>query len=222
MVRREERHWRNSASLFLDTRRTAHPSTASFELAVSAAASIGVHMAGEGFEAQLVTDAGPVPRQGPFHDTVLDALAVIKASRSDTMHEGLSALRAGGGGQVIAVLGHLTSEEARELAATRHGTAPAMAIVLGADAGGGDSPGGLSLPGGLLPGGGSIWNRDHVTAVQILIAAGWRAALVTSDTTLAAAWQQLHRLPVAASAVPANTVPAETVPAASSEMEADQ
>jgi uncharacterized protein (DUF58 family) len=217
MVRREERHWRNTASLFLDTRRTAHPTTALFELAVTAAASIGVQMAGDGFEAQLVTDTGLIPRQGLFHDTLLDALAVIKASRSATMHEGITALRAGGG-QVIAVLGHLTAEEARELAATRHGTAPAMALVLGADAGSGDSP----APGGLLSTGTSAWNREQVTAMQVLISAGWQAALVTADTTLAAAWQQVHRLPVTASTVPARTAPARTAPETSSETGADR
>ena len=81
MVRREEQHWRNTASLFLDTRRLAHPATASFELAVTAAASIGVHLAGEGFDAQLVTDAGLIPRHGPFQDALLDALAVVRSSR---------------------------------------------------------------------------------------------------------------------------------------------
>ena len=183
MVRREEQHWRNTASLFLDTRRVAHGTTTAFELAVSAAASIGVQLAGEGFDAQLVTDAGLIPRQGPFQDALLDALAVVKPSRSGTLHEGISALRAGGG-QIIAVLGHLTPEQARELAATRHGTAPAMALVLGSSSAGG-SP--------------ASADREYATAVQILTTAGWRAALVTADTPLVAAWQQLHRLPASAS-----------------------
>jgi uncharacterized protein (DUF58 family) len=41
MVRREEQHWRNTATLFLDTRRSAYAASM-FELAVTAAASIGV------------------------------------------------------------------------------------------------------------------------------------------------------------------------------------
>src|ERR1700749_5023549 len=51
MVRREEHQWRNSASVFLDTRRVAHSGSgpaSTFEVAVSAAASIGAHLAGEG------------------------------------------------------------------------------------------------------------------------------------------------------------------------------
>ena len=49
MVRREEHQWRNSASVFLDTRGSAHTGTGSastFEFAVSAAASVGAHLAG--------------------------------------------------------------------------------------------------------------------------------------------------------------------------------
>ena len=59
MVRREEHQWRNSASVFLDTRRAAHAGTgpaSTFEFAVSAAASIGAHLSGEGFRAGLITE----------------------------------------------------------------------------------------------------------------------------------------------------------------------
>ena len=182
MVRREEQHWRNTATLFLDTRRLAHPTTASFELAVSAAASVGVHMAGEGYDAQLVTDSGVIPCQGQFQDALLDALAVIRPSREGSLHAGIGALRAGGG-QLVAVLGRLTAEQAREIAAIRRGAAPAMALVLAgsafAGAGGGAGP---------------EDDREQAIATQILISAGWRAALVTADTPLAAAWQELHRL----------------------------
>ena len=91
MVRREEQHWRNTASLFLDTRRGAYAGPL-FELAVIAAASIGVHMAGEGYDAHFVTDAGEVPRQGPFQDTLLDTLAVIRPSRDGGLATGIEAL----------------------------------------------------------------------------------------------------------------------------------
>jgi uncharacterized protein (DUF58 family) len=179
MVRREEQHWRNTATLFIDTRRQAHPTTASFELAVTVAASVGVHLAGEGFDAQLITDAGVIPCTGQFQDALLDALAVIRPSREATLHLGTSALRAGGG-QVIAVLGRLTAEQAREIAATRRGAVPAMALVLAGSAGGG---------------GGRADDQEQLAATQILIGSGWRAALVTADTPLPAAWQQLHRYP---------------------------
>jgi hypothetical protein len=72
MVRREEHQWRNSASVFLDTRRAAHAGTgpaSTFEFAVSAAASIGAHLSGEGFRARLITEAGEIAPRGakPLH-----------------------------------------------------------------------------------------------------------------------------------------------------------
>jgi hypothetical protein len=111
-----------------------------------------------------VTEAGPVPRQGSFQDALLDTLAVVKPARSAGLHGGISALRAGGG-QIIAVLGSMSQEEAMELAATRSGGAQAMALVLG----------------------------SSQLVVQTLATAGWRAVLVPADTSLGAAWQLLHR-----------------------------
>src|SRR6266702_1138687 len=110
MVRREEHQWRNSASVFLDTRRAAHAGTgpaSTFEFAVSAAASIGAHLAGEGFRARLITDAGEIAPRGTFQDTLLDMLAVITPSHALTFRTGTSAL-ASVGGQLIAVVGPLS------------------------------------------------------------------------------------------------------------------
>ncbi len=84
MVRREEHQWRNSASVFLDTRRSAHSRSgpsASFEFAVSAAASIGAHLSGEGFRTRLITESGEIAPHGTFDDSLLDMLAVISPSR---------------------------------------------------------------------------------------------------------------------------------------------
>src|SRR5207302_11458367 len=67
MVRREEQRWRNRALLLLDTRRSAHAGTgmsSSFEFAVSAAASVGVHVAREGLDGELITDSGPLDGGG--------------------------------------------------------------------------------------------------------------------------------------------------------------
>jgi uncharacterized protein (DUF58 family) len=170
MVRREEQHWRNTASLFLDTRRSAHFVAASFELAVTAAASIGVHLAGEGFDARLVTDTGEVPAQGTFRDTLLDTLAVIRMSRESGLAAGIDALTMAGG-QIVAVLGRVTAEQATQLAATRRGTAQAMALLLVPD----DS--GPGVP----------------AAAEVLIGAGWRVATVTDAAKLASAWNELHQ-----------------------------
>ncbi len=178
MVRREEHQWRNSASVFLDTRRLAHSAggtSATFEFAVSAAASIGAHLAGEGFRARLITEAGEVAPHGTFQDTLLDMLAVISPSRDAGFAPGTTAL-ADAGGQLIAVLGRLSADDARLLAASRRGNAPAMALVLAV----------------------STWatevaGEDTVRTAEILSASGWRVAVVTATTPLAAAWQQLHK-----------------------------
>ena len=61
MVRREEQPWESRATLFLDTRVIAHRGqgiASSLEAAVSAAASIAVHLGKRGFTVRLVTAAG--------------------------------------------------------------------------------------------------------------------------------------------------------------------
>jgi uncharacterized protein (DUF58 family) len=178
MVRREEHQWRNSASVFLDSRRYSHAGTgpsATFEFAVSAAASIGAHLAEEGFRARLITESGEIAPRGTFQDTLLDMLAVISPSREPGFRPGTSAL-ATAGGQLIAVLGRLSDEDAALLAASRRGNAPAMALLLAVS--------GWST-GEVL--------EDTARTAEILSAAGWRVAVATAGTPLPTAWQQLHR-----------------------------
>ena len=170
MVRREEQYWRNTASLFLDTRRAGYTASL-FELAVTTAASIGVHLAGEGFEARFVTSEGEVPRQGSFRDTLLDTLAVLRPSLAVSLEVGVSALGTAGG-QLIAVLGDLPPAMARDLAAARRGTVPGMAIFLAES------------------------EARHVTAsAQVLAGAGWRVAIVPDAARLPSAWQELFQGP---------------------------
>jgi uncharacterized protein (DUF58 family) len=167
MVRREEQYWRNSASLFLDTRRSVY-SADMFELAVTAAASIGVHLAGQGFEARLVTTDGEVPRQGTFRDTLLDNLAVLRPSRTTGLEAGIRALGTGAG-HIIAVIGDVPPAQARQLAAARRGTAPGVALVLAEDGG------------------------DGAETARALALAGWRVAVASDAVRLAAAWQELQQ-----------------------------
>jgi uncharacterized protein (DUF58 family) len=177
MVRREEQHWRNSATLFLDTRRSAYSGSGQsslFELAVSAAASIGIHLSGDGLDARLITDTGEVSYQGTFRDTLLDTLAVIGPSRTTSLRQGVSALSAGSG-QIIALLGHLTDAQAREFATARRGEAPAMALLLGGPADG--------------------------AAASILSGGGWRVATAGSADDLADAWRRLIHHPASSLAV---------------------
>src|SRR5690349_11740137 len=64
MVRREEQPWQSRATLFLDNRASAHRGqgiASSLEAAVSAAASIAVHLTRRGFAVRLVTATGEEP-----------------------------------------------------------------------------------------------------------------------------------------------------------------
>jgi uncharacterized protein (DUF58 family) len=178
MVRRDEHQWRNSASVFLDTRHCAHSgrgTASSFEFAVSAAASIGAHLSGEGFAARLITEAGEIATPGTFSDGLLDMLAVITPSRDTSLGTGTSAL-ARAGGQLIAVAGRLSADDAVQLAAARRGNAPAMALLLAVSA---------------WTSGGTC--ADAARAAEILSAAGWRVVIVTAGMPLPSAWQQLHQ-----------------------------
>jgi uncharacterized protein (DUF58 family) len=184
MVRREEQRWHNRALLFLDTRRKAHMGSgpdSSFEYAVNAMASIGVHLVGQGIETRLITETGDAAPAGPAAESLLERLAVIRTSRGTDLARGLAALRTSNRGQVIAIVGALSAAQARLLAASHHGTAPAMALLL-------DGP---------------HWAADRTTdrtgdrespsaAASILIAAGWRVVTATGSTPLADAWRELH------------------------------
>jgi uncharacterized protein (DUF58 family) len=133
MVRREEQRWRNKATVFLDSRSLAHlgsGAASSFETAVSAAASLGVHIAQQGLTGQFVTD-GDVIRSGPFfEDRLLDSLAVLKPSRGRTLTRALSELRDLGGGVIIAVMGRLSVTEAQQLTACRPEGSQGIALLL--------------------------------------------------------------------------------------------
>src|SRR3989440_2993627 len=161
MVRREEHQWRNSASVFLDTRRAAHAGTgpaSTFEFAVSAAASIGAHLSGEGFRARLITDAGEIAPRGTFQDTLLDMLAVITPSHAAGFRNGTAEL-ARAGGQLNAGDGRLSAGDPRQPAASRPGNAPPIAVLLAVSAWATD---GIA--------------EDTARTAEVLAAAGWRIA----------------------------------------------
>ncbi len=183
MVRREEQRWRNRAVLFLDTRQNGHGGrgpASSFEYAISAAASIGVHLAHEEIDGEFVTDAGAVKAPGSFEDVLLDTLAVIRPSRSSTLSDGLAQLPKDNSGLLIAITGHLTAAQARQLAATRHTSGPAMALLLAVSSWTSDRP--------------ANWIAGETDeAAGILTAAGWRVATVTADMPLTVAWEVLNR-----------------------------
>ena len=142
MVRREEQPWQSRATVLLDTRKIAHLGdgpASSFEWAVSAAASAAVHLFRRGYAVRLVTDTGAVVgggaeghlTVGDVEGMVLDALAVVGASRNDTLRQAAPALRRGGGdGLLVAVLGTLDAQELTALTRLRQGTTTAIGILV--------------------------------------------------------------------------------------------
>ena len=133
MVRREEQRWRNKAAVFLDSRSVAHAGSgaaSSFEAAVSAAASVSVHIAQEGLTGQFISDSEVIRSVPFFQDRVLDMLAVIRPSARRGLTQSLKELRASGAGVIIAVLGKLSVAEAQQLAICRADGSQGIALML--------------------------------------------------------------------------------------------
>jgi len=133
MVRREEQRWRNKATVLLDTRSSAHAGSgaaSSFEVAVSAAASVGVHIVQEGLTGQLVTDAEVIRAGAFFEDMLLDSLAVVRPSSRLNLTRSLQEVRASGAGVIIAIAGRLTVAEAQQLVACRGEGCQGIALLL--------------------------------------------------------------------------------------------
>jgi len=142
MVRREEQPWESRCSLLLDLRAVAHRgagNTSSFERAVSAAASVGVHLGRHGYTVKLMTPGSPdvislghqaATLGGDNEGLLLDALAIVEPVSGDHLGALTDALRHASGTLLVAVLGHLTPEDAAQLARARHADAGAVAVVL--------------------------------------------------------------------------------------------
>ncbi len=198
MVRREEQPWQSRATLLLDTRVNAHAghgTDSSLEYAVTAAASVGVHLAGRGYAVRLVTDEGGTV-SGAWHDPgggsaaaevpLLDALAVVSASRDASVGRWPDLLSGAGAatGLLIGILGRLHPREATLVAKLRHGSTAALAIML-------DSVSWTSVAPGVLAA-----EQDRLTeTAQILRRAGWGVVTVTRGEHLATVWERLgiHR-----------------------------
>lgn len=142
-VRREEQPWQSRGAVLLDTRLVAHGGDgprSSLEWAVSAAASISMHLAHAGFELRLVTDTGSEISTGGLGGAsldghLLDALAITKASAGRTLQLGIEAIRRHGTeGLLIAVVGQLAPADVDSLVRLRSGSAATgVALVLDTD-----------------------------------------------------------------------------------------
>ncbi len=186
MVRREEQPHQSRATLLLDTRAMAHRGTgpaSSFEYAVSAAASIGAHLAAQNFTVRLLSDAAPSADVG-WHDRgvsgpvevqlLLDSLAIVQthpsaefAGRNSDHSSGL----------VIAVLGAVSPTDVVALSRLRAGATRALAILVDV----------------------SAWSRNDPprssTTVEaqatILRREGWSVVVAGPGDRLSRVWQEL-------------------------------
>lgn len=206
MVRREEQPWQSRAAVLLDARTSAHRGDgpdSSFEYAVAATASVGVHLLSSGFSLRLLDDEG-----GEFSadglsmsgGLVLDRLAEVGPSSGRTLTPAIARLRRRGGeGLLVAVLGALGAEEAAEVARLRHGTTACVAILL-------DTRGWL----GAGPRARTDTTLSLDDSTQLLTRAGWRVLPVRPGTSLATVWPRAGMRPDSGS-VPEG--PAARIPA---------
>jgi uncharacterized protein (DUF58 family) len=208
MVRLEERPWRAAASLFLDSRLSAHlvggavrgpdgdpaapPDT--LEWVVEAAASIGVHLLRRGAGLRVITDSGELTTalgRGPLGaEELLERLAELGGSRYAGLQVGVEALRRGGvDGPAICLLGLVGPDDVHALARARSGPGSDVAVLLDAaawlDAG---APRGRRS---LSPAARAEVCTRQQQAADLLRAAGWQVTAVRPDQTVAEVWRLL-------------------------------
>lgn len=186
MVRREEQPWESRATVLLDDRAPAHSregtSSASFERAVSATASVALHLSHRGYAVRLVAEGREVSTSsvvdgGPSGDPaglLLDALAVAELTRSAGVHALTSAVRHASDGLLVVVLGALRLDEADQLARARHGMGTTVAIAVDVATWDPDAP---------PPESSSAWS--------LLRAAGWAVVPLGRADSLADAWSHV-------------------------------
>ncbi|HWG25786.1 DUF58 domain-containing protein [Actinospica sp.] len=188
MVRREERTWHSQCTILVDSRTSAHRGTgpaASYEWAVSAAASAAVHLLNQGYHVRLSTGTGAGLIPAEDQDTVLDALAVVKpvpirALNLDEWSGGGAGTLAGSDLLVIAFLGELGPADAAELARARPGSAGGVAFLLDTATWAGP----VTRP---------MEDRAFRDSVRILLAGGWQVVPARANDDFAELWRAAGR-----------------------------
>jgi uncharacterized protein (DUF58 family) len=179
MVRREEQPWESHCTVLLDTRHDAHRGegpASSFEWAVSAAASVALHVARAGYVVSLQGVDGaaltsPLDESGP--QATLDALAIVQASSAGPIPPGTRLTAQDG--LLVAVLGALTTQDAETLLRVHRRAASAVAVLLDVDTWrAADSP-------------------DPNRGAAILRGAGWRVVVARAGDDLTTLWPQVAR-----------------------------
>jgi uncharacterized protein (DUF58 family) len=187
MVRREEQPWQSRAVLMLDSRGSVHHGdgpASSLEWAISATASVGLHLSKAGFTMRVVTDAGDEVTAATvgaeaFDSVLLDNLAVRTASTATGIRAGITAIRRGGGEELlVAIVGPLSSDDAQTLARTAHG-GPSVGVALVLDTASWTT---------LAPRAAAAAQQAHQDTCDILSAAGWRVVPIPAGASLPEVW----------------------------------
>jgi uncharacterized protein (DUF58 family) len=188
MVRREEQPWESRATVVLDTRLGAYRGegpTASFEWAVSATASIAVHLRQAGYKLRLVTgsgvdvDATETGGEGVLLDTLADVKPVQHGDVALLVEQ---VRRRSDGGLVIGLFGSLSVAEAELLSGLRGNGATCVGFVI-------DSSTWGNLPEPTR----AEADREHAAAVLAMVHSGWRSVPVRHGDSLPALWPQAAR-----------------------------
>jgi uncharacterized protein (DUF58 family) len=182
MVRREEQPWHTTATLLLDTRSGAHRGdgpASSFEWAVSAAASAGVHLGRSGYITRLLTDSELDLSSGIAggEGVLLDFLAEVRPSKTNTIADGVRRLRRDSSGLVVAVTGFLSPEEAQLLASARPGGTTNVAVLV-------DAASWVSLP----PAQKAAADERYTATAHTLLLGGWRVLRARHGTRIDQLW----------------------------------
>ena len=210
MVRLEEKPWRSSASLLVDTRQRAHllggapaqgpagddaPPPDTLEWVVEAAASIGDHLLARGADLSVVTDVGALTpatgRGGLSRVELSERLAGLTPSRLTDLDTGLQALRrAAVEGPVVCLLGAVGPDEVAELVRARSGPGTDVAVLVDVVAWH-DAGATRSRRGGLTGSARAELARQREDAAALLRAAGWRVVTAGPQDTVEAVWARL-------------------------------
>jgi uncharacterized protein (DUF58 family) len=142
MVRQEEHPPQSRATLLLDTRSAAHRGEGlddSMEWAITAVASIGVHLFERRYSMRLANENGigvgglvpEVMAPGPAIEGVfLDGLAMLRASPAKRLLQPGRLHGLGSDALLIAVVGDLSAADVEELSARRRSGTTAIAVLL--------------------------------------------------------------------------------------------
>ncbi len=210
MVRLEEKPWRSSATLLVDTRQRAHllgaalhsgpagdpaPPPDTLEWVVEAASSIGDHLLGRGADLRVVTDVGELTpaggRGGLSRGELAERLAAVSPSRHTDLDTGVQALRrAAVEGPVVCLLGAIGPDDAGTLVRARSGPGTDVAVLVDVVAWH-DAGAGRGRRAGLTAGARAELDGQREDAAALLRAAGWRVVVAGPADTVEAVWARL-------------------------------